>query len=224
MSHRIHITNKLIAYGLLLALAACASSPPSHFYTLMGSAASVASNTAPVSAATDTAVNANHPFFIEVPPVAIPPQLQRPQLVLDTGPGQVDILEQRRWSQPLGDEIAQALSQNLTRRLPALDVYHTAHPANRAVYRIDVNVQRFESQLNRQATLAAVWSVTRLPQGVTMTCRSTISVPAGAGYPALIASHRQAIARMGQRIASAIRRLARQVGGKTAALSGCPIR
>jgi uncharacterized lipoprotein YmbA len=169
------------------------------------------------------ATNARRPFFIEVPPAILPPQLQRPQLVLDTGPGQVDILEQRRWSQPLGDEIAQALSQNLTRRLSALDVYRAAHAPGQTVYRISVNVQRFESQLNRQATLDAVWGVTRLPQGVTMTCHSTLSVPAGWGYPALIASHRQAVADMAQQIAAAVRSLAqRSPGNKKVVLPVCP--
>jgi uncharacterized protein len=206
---------RLAAAGALLALAACTSSPPSYFYTLTGGGNAAASAT---SAATGSS-----PLFIEVLPASMPLQLQRPQLVLNTGPGQVDILEQRRWSQPLGDEIGQALSEDLTSALPAIDVYRSARPQGLTVYRVAVDVQRFDSVLGQRATLDAVWSVTRLPQTLTLTCHSAISVPAAQGYDALVASHRQALALLAQQIGTAVRGLAQvPAGSKTASLAGCP--
>ncbi len=163
------------------------------------------------------------PLLIEVLPASIPPQLQRPQMVLDTGPGQVDVLEQRRWSQPLGDEIGQALSGDLTRGLPAVDVYRSTHESTQTVYRVAVNVQRFESVLGNHASLEAVCSVTRLPQSLTLTCRSALSAPAGDGYDALVASHRQVLAGLALQIGSAVRSLQRLPADSQAAnLPGCP--
>jgi len=212
---------RLAAAGALLTLAACASSPPTHFYTLAGDANA---NGSPAP----TAVNAGaqpyaNPLLIEVLPAGIPPQLQRPQMVLDTGPGQVDVLEQRRWSQPLGDEIGQALSADLTHALPAVDVYRSMHEPTQTVYRVAVNVQRFESVLGSHASLEAVWSVTRLPQSLTLTCRSALSAPAGDGYDALVASHRQVLAGLALQIGMAVRSLQRSpADSKTVNLPACP--
>ena len=212
---------RLAAAGALLTLASCASSSPTHFYTLTGSGNASGS-------AAPTVVNAGSqayasPLFIEVLPAGIPPQLQRPQMVLDTGPGQVDVLELRRWSQPLGDEIGQALSGDLTHALPAVDVYRSTHEPTQTVYRVAVNVQRFESVLGNHASLEAVWSVTRLPQSLTLTCRSALSAPAGDGYDALVASHRQVLAGLAQQIGIAVRSLQRlPADSKTTSLPGCP--
>lgn len=218
---------RLGAAGMLLTLAACASSPPTHFYTLTGdgNASSSAAQTgvSGVSGVSSDKPAYASPLLIEVLPASVPPQLQRPQMVLDTGPGQVDVLELRRWSQPLGDEIGQALSGDLTHALPAVDVYRSMHEPTQTVYRVAVNVQRFESVLGNHASLEAVWSVTRLPQTLTLTCRSALNAPAGDGYDALVASHRQVLAGLAQQIGIAVRSLQRlPADSKTENLPACP--
>jgi uncharacterized lipoprotein YmbA len=212
---------RLAAASALLTLAACASSSPTHFYTLTGGGdATGSADPAAMNAGSQATAN---PLLIEVLPAGVPPQLQRPQMVLDTGPGQVDVLEQRRWSQPLGDEIGQALSGDLTRTLPAVDVYRSTHEPTQTVYRVAVNVQRFESVLGNRASLEAVWNVTRLPQSLTLTCRSALIAPAGDGYDALVASHRQVLAGLAQQIGTAVHSLQQlPADSKTANLPGCP--
>jgi uncharacterized lipoprotein YmbA len=215
------------ALGAVLALAGCASSPPSHFYTLTGSAAASSTPAAPAARGT--------PLFIEVPPASLPAQLQRPQLVLNSGPGQVDIRELRRWSQPLGDEIGQAVSEDVTRALPALDVYGAARPQGQTVYRIALNVQRFDSVLGQRAAIDTIWSITRVPPpaplgmqaaGLTLTCHSAASVPLAAqddGFEALVAGHRQALGAVAQQIEAGLASMARLPGNSTAAaLPACP--
>jgi len=190
-------------------LTACAQSAPFSFYTLVGPVA-----TQPAAART--------PLLIEVLPSTVPTQVQRPQLVLTTAPGQIKIMEQQRWSQPVADEISQALSQDLTRRLPAVDVYRSAHSDAQAVYRVALNVQRFESVPGNRATLDAVWSVTVNPRGLVMTCHSIMNQPVAAGlagtdpdYAALVDAHRQAIQQLSGEIASAIGQLAALPPGST---------
>ena len=121
----------LTTAGALSLLAGCASSPSSRFYTLGGDAP--AASTMPAS------------FYIEVPPVDMPPQVAKNQLVVQTSAAQVQVLEQERWSSLPADEVRRALSSDLTQQLGAIDVYNTPRPDSVPVYRVKVNVQRFES-------------------------------------------------------------------------------
>ena len=93
------------ALAAAIAMAAC-SSPSSRFYTLGGADASAGAtaNAAPAAAHT-ASVPA---WLIEVAPVNVPPQVSRNQLVVQTGPTQVQLLEQERWASLPGDEIRRA--------------------------------------------------------------------------------------------------------------------
>jgi uncharacterized lipoprotein YmbA len=181
----------------LLALAACSSSPPSHFYTLGAD-----------NAATTTRSAAGSALLIEVAPVGVPSQVQKNQLVVQNGSTQVQILEQERWASLPGDEIRRALSSDLTQQLGTIDVYGTAYPESTPVYRVSVNVQRFESWPGSHALIDAVWSVRAVRSEAVMTCRSTISAPVTAGYDALVDGHRQAVQQISSQIAASIEAMA----------------
>jgi uncharacterized lipoprotein YmbA len=188
-----------------LAIAACAS-PSSRFYTLGGAddAGAAANGTTPAVARTGTAPA----WLIEVAPVNVPPQVARNQLVVQTGPTQVQLLEQERWASLPGDEIRRALSTNLTQQLGTIDTYGTAHPDDAAVYRVAMNVQRFESWPGSHALIDAVWSVRAVRSNAVMTCRSVISEPVGSGYDALVDGHRRALAEVSTQIAAGVRSMA----------------
>jgi uncharacterized lipoprotein YmbA len=205
---------RLAACAALLALAACASSPPSHFYTLDGGNAPSAERSA-----------ANVPLLVEVPPVNVPAQVARYQFVVQDSPTQVRVLEQQRWVAQPDAEIRHALSADLTRQLDTIDVYGTAYPKDKPVYRVSVNVQRFESWPGSHALIDAVWSVRALRTQAVMTCRSVVNEPVQAGYDALVDGHRRAVQQIATQIAAAIRALAAapaaQAGTDAAPLS-CP--
>ncbi|MBP0591062.1 membrane integrity-associated transporter subunit PqiC [Paraburkholderia sp. LEh10] len=182
---------------LLSALAAC-SSPPSHFYTLSSG------DTSP-----DALRTASNPsFLIEVPPVDVPPQVAKNQLVVQTGPTQVQVLEQERWASLPGDEIRRALSSSLTQQLGTIDVYGTPYPDRVPVYRVSVNVQRFESWPGSRALIDAVWSVRAVRTQAVLTCRSVVSEAVAGGYDALAGGHRRAVQQISTEIAAAVRNLA----------------
>src|SRR5579863_797137 len=192
------------------ALAAC-SSPPSRFYTLgAGGAPTGALATAAASAPQAAVVPApaNPALLIEVPPVDVPSQVARNQLVVRTNASQIDVLEQERWASPPGDEIRRALSGDLTRRLDTIDVSGSPYPAGVPVYRISVNVQRFESWPGSQAVLEAVWSVRAVGTGAVLTCRTLAAEPVGPGIDALVEGHRRAVDQMSADIAAGVRSLA----------------
>ena len=183
--------------ALLAALAAC-SSPASHFYTLSASGPSP-----------DAVRTASNPaFLIEVPPVDVPPQVAKNQFVVQTGPTQVQVLEQERWASLPGDEIRRALSSSLTQQLGTIDVYGSPYPDRVPVYRISVNVQRFESWPGSRAQIDAVWSVRAVRTQAVLTCRSVVVEPVSGGYDALAEGHRRAVQRIATEIATAVRNLA----------------
>ncbi|WP_431825439.1 PqiC family protein [Burkholderia sp. F1] len=182
------------AVAAALTLAAC-SSPPARFYTLTPADAAAAVRAAP----------ANPPFLIEVPSVGVPEQVAKSQLVVQKNAAQVDVLELERWASPPADEIRRALSDDLAAQLGTIDVANSAYPAGVRVYRVSVNVQRFESWPGQRAALDAVWSVRAIGTQVVMTCRTSVAEPVGDGYDALVMGHRQAIGAVAGRIAAGVR-------------------
>lgn len=186
----------------VLSLAGCASAPPEHFYSLSNGMAPAASVP-------------NPGYYIEVQNVNVPQQVARSQLVVTSGEGRVDVMEQERWSSPPASEIGQALSLALSGELGAIDVFRTQPPDKATVYRISTNVQRFESAPGKYALLDAVWSVRAAGGSQVLTCRSIAREDVAAGYDALVAGHRRALARVATDIASGVRS---QAAGKGA----CP--
>lgn len=214
------------AWASAAALVACAS-PTSRFYTLSGTNADSGNGGTDDSAVQAPAARtATTPAFLfEVPPVDTPAQVSRNQLVVQAGDARVDVLEQERWASPPADEIRRALSGDLAARLGSFDVYGAPYPDGVPVYRITVNVRRFESWPGSRALLDAVWSVRALRTQAVLTCRTVASEPVGAGYPALVDGHRRAVAQMADEIAAAVRALVARAPATAAAAgsaaSGC---
>lgn len=182
-----------------VALATGCASPSAHFYTLSGDAGKLTAG---------RAMPANPAFLIQVPAVNVPEQVAKPQLVVQRGDAHVDVLEEHRWASPPADEIRRALSGALTRRLDTIDVADSAVPPGVPVYRVSVDVQRFESWPGSKAAIDAVWSVRSLSTQSVMTCRTALAEPVGPGYDALVAGHRKAIGELAGRIAAGVRAMA----------------
>jgi uncharacterized lipoprotein YmbA len=187
---------RVILSAAVALLAGCASAPPEHFYSLSaGMGAPHAAQATPA-------------YYIELPAVSVPQQVARNQLVVTTGAGRVDLLEQERWVSPPSSEIGQALSLSISGELGTIDVFRTPTPDKAPVYRISTNVQRFESAPGQYALIDAVWSVRLVGSPQVLTCRSVAQETVGAGYDELVAGHRRAITRISTDIAKAIRTLA----------------
>jgi uncharacterized lipoprotein YmbA len=185
----------LSAATAMVLLAGCASAPTERFYSL--------SNGMGMSASAAPAA-----YYIEVPAVTVPQQVARNQLVVSTGAGRIDLLEQERWSSPPASEIGQALSLAISGELGTIDVFRTPTPDGAPVYRISTNVQRFESAPGQYALIDAVWSVRLVGGTKVLTCRSVANEQVAAGYDALVAGHRRAVARIAADISKAVRGLA----------------
>jgi len=186
----------LSSLALSALLAGCAGSPPARYYTLQ----------APAQAASPQAGRAG--YQIELAPVTVPLQADQPQIMVREGDdGALTPLYSDRWSAPLADEIGSALSDTLTRALGALDVRTLRPAADTPVWRVQVDVQRFDMLAGGPVRLDATWRVRPINQkgGAALICRSVAQVPAdGTGVPALVRAQQQAVALLGRTIASAV--------------------
>ncbi|MBO9664217.1 PqiC family protein [Dokdonella sp.] len=187
-----HLPRAAIVAGATL-LGACASTAPVRYHSLFGTAADAAVATSPAA------------FLIDVRPVTIPAQVDRPQLVVRDGGGVLP-LEQERWIAPLADEARAALSADLSRALAATDVAGQPRPAGAKVLNVKIDLRRFDSAPGAYAAVDAVWSVSVDEAGrPPLVCGSSIRESVGAGYDELVRGHRRALAVLAGRIASAAR-------------------
>lgn len=187
--------NRLPVLALALWLAGCATEPVS-FYTLL-------------SPERGGPAAARAPYLIEIAPVDTPVQVKGPQMVLRRGDGEILLMESKRWIAPVPDEIRLALSNDISRRLGTIDVYELPRAPEAPVYRIKVEVTRFESTLNRSALVEARWSARPLGGPVMpVLCTTLAREPVGEGYPALVEGHQRTLATIAGKISEAVSALA----------------
>ncbi|CAM3444797.1 ABC-type transport auxiliary lipoprotein component domain-containing protein [Bordetella sputigena] len=179
------------------ALAGCAASPPVNYYTLL----------APEPATPAAARDGQPPYLLEVLPVTVPSQADQPQIMMRQPDGAVSAYYSDRWTAPLPDEIRGALSYNLVRDLGVLDVQTISAPSSAAVWRVQVDVQRFDAAAGGSAVLDATWRVRPVNlQGQGLLCRSVVQLPLGGTAPGnAVAAQQKATVALAATIASAIR-------------------
>jgi uncharacterized protein len=184
-----------IPCAVIILAAGCASTP-SRFYTL--------------SAATGPAATSSD-LSVVVGPVSVPAEVDRPEIVVTTGPNQVRLEEFNRWASPLQNNISRAVAENLVAMLGTPHVTLSPQTLSAdADYRVAIEVQSFKSTPGEAAALDAVWTVSRTKDGKSQTGRTTVREPASENsYDALAAAHSRAVARLSQDTAEAVQALER---------------
>lgn len=184
-----------IIFCILAALlTGCATKSP-RFYTL--------------SPAAKQAVTTPATTSISVGPVLIPAAVDRPQIVVRTGPNQVFLNDFERWASPLKEDIARVIADNLVLMLgtPQVTVFPQTASGD-ASYRVLINIIRFESEPGKEAALDALWKVSSKKEGESYSNRTTIAEPVqGGGYAELVAAHSRALGRLSSEIADQIRKM-----------------
>lgn len=180
-------------------LAGCGTSPPPDFYTL-----------SPASGPQKPPAQAA--YNIAVGPVSLPAIVDRPQIVLNTGPNRVSLAEQSRWAEPLKESIPRVMASDIALLLP--DAYVSSYPEvalTNPDYRVLVDIQRFEFAQGEGATLDLIWSVTVERDGTRTTGRTFVREPVREpGYPALVAAHGRALSIASRDIAAAVKKIKKQ--------------
>ncbi|HPX55534.1 MAG TPA: PqiC family protein [Syntrophales bacterium] len=189
------LAHLIICCVIAVVVSGCASSTPSRFYTLNSTTVSV------------PAVMPQAGYSVSVGPVSVPDAVDRPQIVVRTGPNQVSVGEFDRWASPLKNSIGHVVVENLVSMLESAQV--TLFPRSTAAgasYRVVIDILRFESELGKAATLDVLWTVSSSKNGQSRRGHTTLVEPAqGAGYADLAAAHSRALGQLSFEIAGTIR-------------------
>jgi uncharacterized lipoprotein YmbA len=130
-------------------LAACATTPETHFYVL-----------SPLNISPQTSKAATPKRLIGIGPVTVPALLGRKQIVTRTGDNRIASSEFHQWAAPLKEGITETLAQNLSTLLPndIVKAYPWSAYGEMDVH-IVIDIVRFESTAAQTAELAANWSI-----------------------------------------------------------------
>jgi uncharacterized lipoprotein YmbA len=143
---------------------------------------------------------------IDVRVVHTPPQLNRAELMVRTGPTEVTLLENERWASPVNDEIKDALRLELQRRLGRMSGMRPAF----AKLTLDIDVQHLEAELGRYALLEASWSATssvtdqRSNGARATTCIFQAEEKIHSGYPGIVEGYQREIAALADAIVAVL--------------------
>ena len=178
---------------LLTALSGCGTPPKERYYAL---------SMADAPATTPDRAS----FAIGVGPVIVPEMIDRPQMVVRVAANRVEMSELNRWAEPLKRALPRAIAASIAQNVPAARVYLPGNdnvpPAD---HRVRIDIERFESELGKGATVEAAWSVSGGSATATRYGRSLVREAAsGPGYDELAAAHSAAAAALGREIATAI--------------------
>jgi|KBSSwiStaDraftv2_1062776.scaffolds.fasta_scaffold76450_3 uncharacterized lipoprotein YmbA len=179
----------------LAILAGCSTtSPPTHYHSLVAAL--------PPSGAGAHALPAPS-LQVQVLPVQVPTQVNVPQLVVRNADDSLSVLEYERWIGPLSDEIRDAVALRIERAL-AQEAPAPQPPADH-IWRVRIDVQRFDSMLGRAASMQVQWSLRATGGGPALRCHASYEQPVAAGVTALAAGHRALVERLGDVIGQALK-------------------
>ena len=195
----------------LLSLAGCLGgpSPPSRFFTL-------------TPLRTGSGITATAPEkLLVVGPVTIPDYLDRPQIITRSGANELVIAEFNRWGGSLSSDISRALIGDLSARLESSGYtvlpWQAAPPAGiQTVYRVPVDIARFEGVPGKEVVLNATWRLLlkqKLNDQSLLAKEITILEPTGGeSIEELVAAMGRALQKLGAALSDSI---AAQTAGKT---------
>lgn len=136
---------------------------------------------------------------IQIESLIVPPQVDRPQIVVRQGNTGMAILETQWWGASLVDELRSAL----------LDQMVNSNPQRKVSVRLVV--QRFDSIPGQYGLIDVKWRL-RADDEILMTCRSTLQTPSGPSINELVAAQQTNVKRLAALISQ----------GATGTRSSCP--
>ena len=139
--------HRLICAMLILLLPACASSPPTRFFTLD-----------PIPGSAPAGGGPSMPP-VKVDAVHIPPALDRNSMVRGANGAQLEISSEDRWAGDLGETIRRVLTQDLASRLPEGKVIGPDAPAPPDARGIVIDIMTYQPQSAGEVVLDADWTL-----------------------------------------------------------------
>jgi uncharacterized lipoprotein YmbA len=201
------INTRLIALGACVIVGGCSMLSPqpdhSQFFILAPISDSTAMTARPAASRPDSQLT------IGVGPVGFPDYLRRLAVVTRVAPNRIDLSDEKRWAEPLDKNFTRVLSENLATLLETqrVEKYPWAL-ITRIDYKIEIDVQRFETTSDGQTQLIASWIIRDGPSSKILYASQT-AAGSPAGPDALSASSALSsdLATLSEQIASRITEL-----------------
>lgn len=143
-------TPPLMALALVM-LAACSSTPATHFYVL-----------SPMPTAQSAAAPNAKQISVVIRDVRLPQYLERPQIITRGGDNRIQLADDAQWAGNLQQDMIRVLTENLGRFLNSDRVFSAPHNGPlKPDFRVDVEVLRFEQGADGRVALSARWWLIR---------------------------------------------------------------
>jgi uncharacterized protein len=145
-------------------------------------------------------------FAIDVRVVHTPPQLNRAELMVRTGPTEVTLLENERWASPVNDEFKDALRLELQRRQGRMTGLRPALTK----LTLDIDVQHLEAELGQYALIEVSWRATLSAAGQrsagsqATTCTFQADEKIHTGYAEIVEGYQREIAALADAIVAGL--------------------
>ena len=138
---------------------------------------------------------------IPIEGISVPPQVDRPQIVIRQGNNGLAILETQWWGASLADELRSALSDQLS------------NTGSRGNVSVRIDVQRFDSIPGHYGLIDVKWRLRQANAGddALLVCRSLLQTPSGPTIDDLVAAQQ-----------NNVKRLAALIGQAAGTARGCP--
>jgi uncharacterized lipoprotein YmbA len=191
----------LIAFFVLAGTSCSPLAPladPSRFFLLSPlSEDSTAKTTAPLA----------QQLAIGVGPIEFPDYLRRSEVVTRTAANRIDVSQRNRWAGPLDKNFARVLSENLATLLNTerVENYPWSIRTTSIDYQVVVDVERFDTGSDHQATLLARWSIRNGRDGKELYATETTSTaPVDSAEEGPSAALSSTLATMSRQVASQV--------------------
>lgn len=185
-----------LALALAGALAGCAQTPPTTFYTLS------------TSAEPTVAKRSAQGLVIGLGPITLPQYLDRPDIVTRRGANQMRLADLNKWAEPLEPLLTRIMAEDLYALLDANDVIPVPQRGDLPLDRIvEVDIGRFDADETGAVVLDARWRIYRgdnetlLASGRSLVNEQGSAVP---DYNSIVAAMSRAVGQVSEQIADAI--------------------
>ena len=149
------------------------------------------------------------PALVELRRPGIAGYLDRSEIVRSNTTYQLRLNSQERWGEPFGDMVARVLAEDLHNRLSGTSVFTSTGAISADTgARIEIDLQRFDSDPNGQVQLLAQVAISRgsdRSATTAQTIRIAVS-PAGPSTAEYVAAMSQALAQAADQVAARLRR------------------
>jgi hypothetical protein len=136
----------------------------------------------------------------------MPDYLERPQIVTQVSPNELQLGDFDQWAEPLGKTFMRTLADNLASLLCVSEVVYYPSERSGVDYQVLVTVTRFHGLSDGAVTLSAQWQVLRGGKDEVLARNRTtiLEHTEGPGYAALVAAQSKALAKLSREIAEAV--------------------